>query len=194
MLKGRKAVEQPRVLVYVLFTTILTIAGIYVAYIYMGNIDIDLKFSSYNSRYAAAAARFLNSPNCFSAETSYVTPAPDSKTYWQVSPGVLNWTKFNSSSLISANCINNEKQIWLSLSYIDDAAKIATAWTCKPAEFTVKLTPVGYQFVYTPEDCSDPAKVLVDDTKWQQKDDSYFVLIEDSTGRHPGKLVMRLKE
>jgi hypothetical protein len=198
MFKSKKAVEQTRVIVYVIFTTILTLAGIYIAYIYMGNIDIDIKYSDYNSRYNAAAARFINSPNCFALETSYQTP--DSKTYWQVSSGVLEWTKFNSSKIISANCINHENQLWLELKKIDTNEK-ATAWTCLPWGTMVPAERgFGYRVLSEAERCAEPSDTdRADDSKWQQKgatyNNFYFVLVQDADGtRHPGKLIVRLKE
>ena len=166
---GKRGVEQPQVIVYVLLVTILTIAGLYVAFIYMGDVKLSISFSTYNTRFNAAAARFLNSPECFAVEETYNW---NGQKYAQVHAGIISWEKFNESERISRNCINREKQIWLKLESLDGELS-DTIWTG-----------------------NEPSETELNDaSKWQPRISKYLVLIQKADGsRRLGTLTMRLKE
>lgn len=95
---SKKAIEQPQVIIYVLFTTVLAISGLFVAYSYMGQIDIDMEISDYNLKYNALASKLINSPDCFALSKTYTA---DGVTYRQTDIGIIERSKITSGTLDS---------------------------------------------------------------------------------------------
>lgn len=173
---NKKAVEQPQVIVYVIFVVVLTIAGIYVAFTQLGGVDITFQFQDYNSRLNTVATKLMFTPECYAVENNYI--GKDNKTYYQVSSGVIDWLKFNKTDIIDSKCLANEKQVWIKLDD-KDTNVIDTIWNC-PGRAS----------------CSEPPLLTERSvsSKWNQGKRSFLVLIQNGTKVNKGVLTVQLKE
>ncbi len=162
-----KGVEQPQVIVYVLFVVVLTLAGIYVAFTQLGGVNITFKFQDYASRLNTVSAKLMLTPECYAVENSYSKSGYG--TYYQVSGGVIDWVKFNKSSTISGDCMADENQVLANLTEIN-GNYYSTAWTGRKPS-TEQLNK-----------------------DWAQLARSYFVLIKNGSQINQGILTVRLKE
>jgi ABC-type sugar transport system permease subunit len=170
----QKGVEQPQLIVYVLFTVILTLSGIYVAFTYLGGIDIQFEFQDYASRLNLVTSKMIYSPDCFGVETTYAKDG----THYQKAIGVVNWTKFNSTSRIPSLCISGgENQTWVRLTFVDSNI-IDTVWSCPSSSSNCK-EPTTDQFI----------------NEWQTQGMTrrMLVFIQNGTSLDLGKLEVRLK-
>ena len=173
MVMSKKAVEEPRVIVYVLFTTILVLSGLYIAFTYMGVIDLRFDFSDYNFRYNSAASRIMNSPSCYAYQEAYTK---DGQTYYQVLPGVIDLSEIKTQ-LILDTCIRGEKQIFINITQYDPASEES----------------MNNYILYTGS--SQPSsKDLSDADKWKQKELAFKVLLRDGANEYNGVMRLRLKE
>lgn len=168
-IRGKKGVEQPQLIVYVLFTVVLTLTGIYVAFTYLGGVTVGFEFQDYASRLNIVTSNLVNSPNCYAIESSY---AKDGSTYYQVDTGKLNWTKFNASNKIPDICMSAGKnQTWAKLTFLDGSSKGTsdTVWSG-----------------------SEPTKErLAND--WTPAERKILVLIQNGSSVSLGRLEVRLK-
>lgn len=170
-MKNKRGVEQPQVIVYVLFVTVLVLAGMYVAFTKLGGVDITYKFQDYSARLNTVAAKAIFTTECFAYETSY--SSSDGKTHYQVEGGTINWAKFTARDQVSASCLSEKNQIFLQLQEINNAFS-DKAWTC-PAP--------------SKSDCAEPKNRV----QWKDSPRSYFVLIHKDTVIHKGILTVRLQ-
>jgi hypothetical protein len=163
-------VEQPQFLIYVLFTIVLTLAGIYVALNFLGAVQVKFEWLDYASRINTVTSNLINSPNCFAVEENYTA---ENKIFHTVNVGKINWTKFNSteSNNIFSKCASvGESEAWAKLTFLD--SKVSSAiWT--------GLTK--------PND-----KQLAEEWKGAQR--NVLVLIQNESSTSLGILSVRLKE
>jgi hypothetical protein len=193
-----KGVEQPQVIVYVLFVVVLTLAGIYVAFTQLGGANIAFEFQDYASRLNAAATKLIFTPECFAVETSYTKGG----IYYQVSGGIIDWTKFNGTTTISQSCLSGEQQVWVSLTEVNDKYS-DTIWSCTdigcfgsggcnifPTQYACEVAKCTWGTI----PCAEPTKEQISDPKqWLQTSRSYLVLIKNGTTTDQGVLTVRLK-
>jgi len=155
--KNKRGVEQPQVIVYVLFVTVLTLAGMYVAFTMLGGVGISFKYQDSNARLNSAAAKMIFTPECFALESQYDDYADINKKHYQVESGTINWNKFSATSQIASSCVSDKSQVFVEIKDIDDTFK-DIAWTC-PAPLS--------------SDCPEPPNRIA----WKGAPRSYFVLI-----------------
>ena len=172
-MKNKKGVEQPQLIVYVLFTVILTLTGIYVAFTYLGGVKIAFEFQDYASRLNVVTAKLVNSPSCYAAETQYTT---QTGTFYQVDVGKINWQRFNNSNKIPDGCVGiNEKQVLVDLEFLDSRIR-DKVWTCQQQRAS----------------CAAPTKEeLVNG--WNPTERSMLVQIKNGESLSLGRLTVRLK-
>jgi len=166
---SKKAIEEPRVIVYVLFTTVLVLAGIYVAFTYMGAIDIRFDFSDYNFRYNSAVARLIYSSQCYAYKDSYVSE--DGQTYTQVHAGVLDLNEIVASSKIPETCIRGEQPLFVNITQYDMSGSATKYYT-----------------LYT------GSSVPTDFSNWNSKELTFKVILTDGAKEYDGVMKLRLKK
>jgi len=207
----RKGVEQPQVIVYVLFIVVLTLTGIYVAFTQLGGVSIQFTFHDYASRLNIAATRLMLTPECFAFENSYTKDV----TSYQVEGGAIDWQKFYNSKFISDSCVpisewtdksgkTHRADIWINLTEINgkysDALWSCPATTgCYGGEGCGTLSESDCWKAkckwgkYT-EPCNSPTPgQLANPDEWLQISRSYFVLIKNGTTTDSGILTLRLR-
>jgi hypothetical protein len=184
-IKSKKAIEQPQFLIYTLFTTILTITGIYTGFMLFGDVDMKLEFSNYNLRYNAAAARILNDPDCFAYEQSYVDP--NGKLHHQVEQ-LIDWQKLTQSN-IPTSCIDREEQLYIKVTPLDTQHSTydTELWSCKPR--VRKVTTQKVEVKTASGDCSKPTF-----EDWPGKTINYPVILKHQTEEIPAVLSLRLDD
>lgn len=208
----RKGVEQPQVIVYVLFVVVLTLTGIYVAFTQLGGVSIQFTFHDYASRLNIAATRLMLTPECFAVENSYNKGV----TSYQVDGGTIDWQKFYNSKFISDSCVpirewtdnsgkTHRADIWINLTEINGKYS-DTIWSC-PFVCSGDKACEDYGSKSSCEDesdssdcgwgiqpCSEPTnKTRADPDEWLQISRSYFVLIKNGTTTDSGILTLRLR-
>lgn len=167
---NRKGVEQPQVIVYVLFVVVLTMAGIYASFTLLGGVVLVFDFQDYSSRLNTVAAKLMFTPECYAYESNY----DKGGTHYQVSGGVIDWQKFNSSNVINKTCLTTDIA-WAQLKDFNNKYS-GKVWNCEAPP------------------CSEPtAKDLADDKIWKQVARNYVVLIRNETSTDVGVLTVRLK-
>ncbi|MEM2873923.1 MAG: hypothetical protein QW063_00485 [Candidatus Nanoarchaeia archaeon] len=114
---NKRGIEQPQVIIYILFVVILSLCGIYLAFTFFDILKVEYDFIDYASRASMIGSKFLMSPACFAAESSYTYAG---NTYYQVTSGVIDWAKFNKSDTIPQSCAVSG-EIWAKLSSLDDS-------------------------------------------------------------------------
>lgn len=173
-INGKKAIEQPQVIVYVLFVIVLTIAGIYVAFTQLGGVDITFQFQDYASRLNTVATKLMFTPECYAIENSYY--GKDGSQHYQVSSGIINWTRFNKTDIIDQKCLSSKAQVWVELKDISTSVT-DTIWSCPGSS------------------CTEPSpKERSDSTKWKRTTRSFLVLIQNETKIDKGVLTLQIKE
>jgi len=168
--KNKKAVEQPQVIIYVLFTVILVIAGIYIGFTQLGGIDYQFKFLDYNEKANLIATQLLANPDCLALENNYSYY----QTYYQVWSGIINIT----SGKPKLSCINSLKNIGLPFyANITNVSEFRdrSGNTCS-ITYSQEIRPYGYP-------TSD----------WKNITRSYLVLLLSGECTAPGKLTLVLK-
>ncbi len=173
-INSRKGIEQPQVIIYVLFVVVLTISGIYIAFTQLSGVSLIFEFHDYASRLNTVSAKMMFTPECFAVET----PLAKSENKYQVSGGVIDWDKFNKTKLIRSDCLPGENPVWARLQDLD--TKVSDAiWSCQPP-----LT-----------NCGEPTiEQLTDAKEWSQVTRSFFVQIKNGTSVDKGVLTVRLKD
>jgi hypothetical protein len=164
MHNSKKGVEQPQLIVYVLFTVILTLTGIYVGFIYLGGVDAAFEFQDYASRLNIVTSNIINSPNCFAVEQSYTTAAGG--TFYQVDTGKINWTRFNSTDgnkILSDCSAAGKNQTWVKLTFLNSGVS---------------------DTIYSGAEPTD---------EWTPAERNVIVLIQDGNSVSLGRLEVRLK-
>ncbi len=212
-LDSKRGVEQPQLIVYVLFTIILTLSGIYVAFVYLGGINITFDFHDYASRLNVVTSKMIYSTDCFGIESSYIA---DDGTHYQKEIGVINWTKFNSTKTIPEGCVSaGDSPVWVELTFRD--SKISdTAWSCygcpaiceKAKTDCYSSCQIGSNLMCIPAcdkefnncvnscmgTCKEPIdQELSDPDKWQQSERKILVFIQNGTSIGLGQLRVRLQ-
>ncbi|MCX6774538.1 MAG: hypothetical protein NTY99_00410 [DPANN group archaeon] len=168
----RKGIEQPQLIVYVLFTIILTLSGIYVAFTYLGGVSIGFEFHDYASRLNLVTSKMIYSTDCFGVESSYSKDG----THYQKEIGVVNWTKFNTTKIIPSGCISGgENQTWVELTFLDSSIT-DTVWSCPSSSSNCK-EPDNSQLIQN----------------WKDSERNMLVFIQNGTSLDLGKLTVRLK-
>ncbi len=168
MHNSRKGIEQPQLIVYVLFTVVLTLTGIYVGFTYMGGIATTFEFQDYASRLNIVTSNLINSPNCYAVETSYAVPAG---TFYQVDAGKINWLRFNSTDgnkILSDCSAAGKNQTWVKLTFLDSGIS-DTVWSGPE--------PTKEQLV----------------NEWTPAERNILVLIQNGSSVSLGNLEVRLK-
>lgn len=193
-----KGVEQPQVIVYVLFVVVLTLAGIYVAFTQLGGVSIAFTFQDYASRLNIVATKFMLTPECFAAEDSYYK---EGNSYYQVNGGIIDWTVFNKTTYVSTKCLSGEKPVWAKLAEINGKYS-DTIWSCDNFvctgeegcdEYSTKDDCEYYSCEWV-QSCSEPSPgQLANPDEWTQISRSYFVLIKNGTTIDQGTLTLRVK-
>jgi len=168
-IKSKRGVEQPQLIVYVLFTVVLTLTGIYVAFTYLGGVHITFQFQDYASRLNIVTSNLINSPNCFAVEQSYTAATG---TFYQVDAGKIDWKKFNSTNgnKILLDCSGAGKsQAWARLVFLN--SKVSdTVWSgSEPTESQIA-------------------------NEWTDVERDILVLIQNGSSVSLGRLTVRLKE
>lgn len=172
---NKKGIEQPQVIVYVIFVIVLTIAGIYVAFTKLGGVTVTFEFHDYAARLNVVSTKLMFTPECYAIENSYL--GKDGSKHYQISSGVINWTLFNKTNIISSKCLSGEKQVWAELSFFGTNNR-DSIWSC-PSSST----------------CSEPLeRDRADADVWNQMRRSFFVLIQNGTRTEEGVLTVQLKE
>jgi hypothetical protein len=164
--KGKRGVEQPQTIVYVFVVVIQVIIGIYVAFTFLGGVDIKLQFQDYAARLNAAGSQLIHSPDCFAVEATYQTAIGVQK---QVSAGIIDWNKFNDTETLPQRCIIKDR-IWARLEIFDFGSDIT--WNNQEPS----------------------AAELADPDQWVQTERNFYVLVLKDNAQLPGKLTLRLKE
>src|SRR3989304_501510 len=122
---SKRGVEQPQVIIYTLFVVILTLSGIYVGFTFLGGIDVTLDFQDYASRLNTSSSRMIFSPQCFAQEMQYTKGG----TFHQVNSGIIDWVKFNATTVIQSSCLANEVA-WAKLESVDTGKFEKIVWSC----------------------------------------------------------------
>jgi hypothetical protein len=199
----KRGVEQPQVIIYTLFVVILTLSGIYVAFTFLGGVDITIDFHDYASRLNTASSRIIFSPQCFALETNYIK---EGVTSYQVSSGIMDAEKFSGTLLMPSSCVTGES-MWAKLQSIESGYEFDhEVWTCGelPVNIIEGLINVGKDLIakgtVSQADinkalaiCTRPTQEQLA-TEWRQGARSFYVLIEDNNAMHKGVLTVRLKE
>ncbi|HKZ49733.1 MAG TPA: hypothetical protein VJ110_01895 [Candidatus Nanoarchaeia archaeon] len=168
---NRKGVEQPQVIIYTLFVVILTLSGIYVGFTFLGGIDVTLDFQDYASRLNTASSRMIFSPQCFAQEMQYTKGG----TFHQVNSGIIDWVKFNATTVIQSSCLANEVA-WAKLESVDTGKFEKIVWSCGALPR-----------------CDVPAADQLN-SQWRQAPRSFYVLVDVDGNLDRGILTVRLKE
>jgi hypothetical protein len=151
-------------------------------------------------------------------ETTYAKDG----THYQKAIGVVNWTKFNSTSRIPSLCISGgENQTWVRLTFVDSNI-IDTVWSCTTVTTCSKTCEGARQLCYKacnsdrltdnsiciavcdtaanvcldvcPPDCKEPNdEQLVKEWRTQNMTRKMLVFIQNGTSLDLGKLEVRLK-
>jgi|GEM_PF-5232991 len=166
--KNKRGVEQPQVIIYVLYTVILAIAGIYIAFNFLGGIDLNVKFEDHTTRFNTLTARLVGTSECLAHETSYNAPF-DQRNFEYSVFGVLDRTKVDDS-IVTQNCVSMNRQFWLELTYIDESFS-TNMWNCPRGQAT----------------CGEPIREM---QSWPSRE--YPVLVQDGFELIPAKLEVRL--
>ncbi|MGC9058581.1 MAG: hypothetical protein ACP5IJ_01995, partial [Candidatus Nanoarchaeia archaeon] len=91
---SKRGVEQPQVIIYVLYTMILVIAGIYIGFTQLGGVNYTFTFLDLNEKINFIAVNLLSNPACLAAESNYNDPpfqqTHSQQTYYQVSAGIID--------------------------------------------------------------------------------------------------------
>ena len=172
--KNKKAVEQPQVIIYVLFTVILVIAGIYIGFTQLGGIDYQFKFLDYNEKANLIATQLLANPDCLALENSYSYYGQIPYQYYQVWSGIINIT----SGKPKPDCINSLKNTGLPFyANITNVSEFRdrSGNTCSIV-YSQEIKPYGYP-------TSD----------WKNITRTYLVLLLSGECTAPGKLTLVLK-
>ncbi|MBD3263290.1 hypothetical protein GF374_02835 [Candidatus Woesearchaeota archaeon] len=107
LLKNKKAVEWPMIMIYVIFTAILFIMGIFmifsVADVSITDVDKDLD----ELYFTLLADRIINSADCAALQEIYTDELGNTK--YQVRPGTVMWSKFYSNADDISDCIGGKK-------------------------------------------------------------------------------------
>ena len=180
-LDSKRGVEQPQLIVYVLFTIILTLSGIYVAFTYLGGVNVSFEFQDYASRLNLVTSKMIYSSDCFGVESSYY--APDATKHYQKEIGVVNWTKFNKTRYIPPECVSGgEKQVLAELEFLSTHIK-DIAWSCSGSSMDVSFCAAYGQ-------PNDVALRL----QWKPSKRNMLVFIQNGTSLSLGRMTVRLKE
>ena len=154
LIKNKRGVEQPQAIIYVLYTVILTIAGIYIAFNYLAGIDLNVEFEDHATRFSALTARLVGTSECLATETSFTAPS-DERNIKYAQFGILDAGKL-LSEIVPTKCISNEAQFWLNVSTVDGSlTKIM--WSCPAGISTCGQPDTSRLGVETPlRPCSVP--------------------------------------
>ncbi len=175
---NKKGVEQPQVIVYVIFVIILTIAGIYVSFTKLGGVDITFEFHDFASRLNVVSTKLMFTPECYAVESNYT--AEDKILHYQINGGIIDLAKFNktNTNIIDSKCLSGEKQVWASLKEINKAYN-ETVWSCPGGRTS----------------CTEPLwNERTDSTLWNKQKRSFFVLIKNGNKLDKGILTVQMKE
>ncbi len=126
---GKRGVEQPQVIIYIVYTVILALAGIYVAWSYLGGVDVEVDFNAYTIQFNSLATRLVGTPECFALEDRYLAPADNNAYFDYPRFGIISRDKLPGDRRVNKTCVSQEKQFWLALSTID-GAYTHIDWNC----------------------------------------------------------------
>ncbi len=98
MFSNKKGVEEPRVIVYTLYVSILLIIGIFMIKSLTGDVCTSSDVKILDLDFNAVASRVMYSPECFAKQSSYVE---DDETKFFVEPGTLEREKITEYNLLT---------------------------------------------------------------------------------------------
>lgn len=108
-LVGKKAVEWPEALVYVLLSAILLIIGLYYILNISASSNLAIDFNVNNLQFSLLSNRIINSADCLAWEEPYLT---STGTTYTVHAGIIDESKFLKQRI--KNCLDGKAVfLWL---------------------------------------------------------------------------------
>ncbi|MEM2954644.1 MAG: hypothetical protein QW625_01670 [Candidatus Nanoarchaeia archaeon] len=195
-MENKQGLEHPQVIIYVLFVSVLVIAGVYVGFHYLGGVDLTFKFLDNEAKLNLATLK-LFSPECYGLELakySYIVSGsdyimmfaskyedPSKNSHYQTALGILNLSKLKESSHFPDSCRIEEQgniKILINLTSLEGTV-LATAHSgiYPPTNWETFASRSFYVLVYEKEGFPlTPAKLVIGFKK------------EESTNKNPWEL------